>query len=183
MIGLKRNTVRVVPHHPGWIALGAEACRQIRQDCGDLIVDVQHVGSTAVPLLPAKPILDLAIAVVVQDTIPLVLQKLTLMGYIYRGDQSDTGGHLLIRESEPDVRTIHLHVVTLSDPQWNNYLRFRDALRRDPDVRKRYADLKQRLSETFPEDREVYTESKHDFIRGVLNRDVQESLDGQHCER
>lgn len=178
MIGLKRHTVKVVAHHPGWSALGAEACRQIQQACGDLIIDVQHVGSTAVPHLPAKPILDLAVAVATKDTIPLLIQKLTGTGYLYRGDEGDTGGHLFIRESEPNVRTIHLHIVTLSDPQWNNYLRFRDILRRDLDVRRRYAELKQRLSETFPENREAYTASKHDFISGVLNMDGQEPEDG-----
>jgi GrpB-like predicted nucleotidyltransferase (UPF0157 family) len=56
MIGLKRHTVRVVEHDPGWTEPAAQACQQVRETGGDLLVDVQHVGSTAVPDLPAKRI-------------------------------------------------------------------------------------------------------------------------------
>jgi GrpB-like predicted nucleotidyltransferase (UPF0157 family) len=64
MIGLKRHTVEVVDHDPGWAMLAFEACQAVRSACGALLVDVQHVGSTAVPDLPAKPVLDIAAAVV-----------------------------------------------------------------------------------------------------------------------
>ena len=168
MIGLRRHTVRVVDHDPGWADLAAEACRRVRRAAGGIVVDVQHVGSTAVPGLPAKPILDLAAAVAASDAIPELVEKLTMLGYIYRGDGEDSGGHLFVWESSPDVRTIHLHVVELSDDQWGDYLRFRDLLRQDPEVRRRYAELKQELHAKFPKDRKSYTDSKHEFIREIL---------------
>lgn len=174
MIGLKRHTVRVVDHHPNWADLAAEACRQVREAGGDLIADVQHVGSTAVADLPAKPILDLAAAVITLDVIPELIERFTKLGYIYRGDGADAGGHLFVWESEPDVRTIHLHIVALDDVQWRNYLRFRDLLRQDSDLRKRYAGLKEKLRGNFREDRKSYTNAKHDFIRGVLNAKAQQ---------
>ena len=169
MIGLKRHTVRVVDHNPGWAALGTEACHQVKEAGGDLIADIQHVGSTAVHDLPAKPILDLAAAVTTLDALPALIERLTACGYIYRGDEGDAGGHLFVWDSEPDVRMIHLHVVTLGDIQWRNYVRFRDLLRQDPDMRKRYAELKRELGLRFPDDREAYTDSKQDFIQQVLN--------------
>ena len=168
MIGLRRHTVQVVDHDPGWAALGAEVCRQVRQAGGDLLADVQHVGSTAVQDLPAKPILDIAAAMVSPDAAPTLIERLTGIGYIYRGDSGDERGHLFVRESSPDVRTVHLHVVEHNDVEWRSYLRFRDVLRRDPAVRRQYAELKQGLATQFGDDRKSYTGSKHDFIRGVL---------------
>src|SRR2546427_7793395 len=85
MIGLKHHTVQVVDHHPGWAALAAEACQKVRLVTGHLIVDMQHVGSTAVPGLSAKPILDLAASVRTQEAIPEIVRRLTQIGYIYRG--------------------------------------------------------------------------------------------------
>ena len=173
MIGLKRHTVLVVDHDPGWIDLGTDACRRVQQAGGDLVADVQHVGSTAVPELPAKPILDLAAAVATLDVIPKLIEKLTALGYIYRGNGENSGGHLFVWESEPDVRTIHLHVVTRDDVQWSNYLRFRDLLRQDSTVRQQYAELKRELRKRFPDDRKAYTDSKDEFIRGTLKTTAQ----------
>jgi GrpB-like predicted nucleotidyltransferase (UPF0157 family) len=144
----------------------------VREAAGPLALDVQHVGSTAVPHLPAKPVLDLAAAVSALEVMPELIRRLTDLGYIYRGDGKDEGGHLFVWESEPDVRTIHLHVVTDGDPQWANYLRFRDRLRADPALRRRYAELKRRLHRRFPGDRKYYTDGKHHFIRAVLAVDA-----------
>ena len=171
---MKRHTVRGVDHNPVWTDLAVEACRRVREAGGDLILDIQHVGSTAVPDLPAKPFLDLAAAVGALDVIPELVDSLTALGYIYRGDGENSGGHLFVWESEPDVRTIHLHVVTSDDVQWKNYLRFRDLLCQNSTLRKRYAELKQELMGRHPEDRKSYTDSKHDFIRGVLNTKAQQ---------
>lgn len=168
MIGLRRFTVQVVEHDPRWSALAADECREAILVCGNLLVDVQHVGSTSVPDLPAKPILDIAAGAASPDAIPELVQRLIGIGYIYRGDGGDEGGHLFVMESSPDVRKIHLHVVEHNGTQWCNYLRFRDLLRRNPDIRNRYAELKRELEKRFRNDRESYTAFKNDFIRGIL---------------
>ena len=167
-IGLKRHTVRVVDHDPSWSVLFANECRSLHRSLGDLVADVQHVGSTAVPDLPAKPILDIAVAIRTVDLIPDIVERLTGIGYIYRGDGGDDGGHLFVRESEPDIRTVHVHVVERSGTQWKNYLLFRKMLREDANVRKRYAAMKNNLARQFPNDRKLYTSAKDGFIRGVL---------------
>jgi GrpB-like predicted nucleotidyltransferase (UPF0157 family) len=168
MIGLKRHTVRVIEHDPRWSALFTEECESLHRALGDLVADVQHVGSTAVPGLPAKPILDIAIAVRVLDLVPYIVERLTRIGYIYRGDGGDDGGHLFIRESEPDIRTVHVHVVEQSSTQWKNYLLFRELLRDDTNLRKRYTAIKKDLAERFCDDRKSYTAAKDKFIQGVL---------------
>lgn len=128
MIGLKRDIVRVVEHHPGWAALAENACRDIRLAAGDLITDLQHVGSTSVPELIAKPIIDIAAGIGTQDVVPELIELMPTIGYIYCGDTGDDGGHLFVQESSPDVRTVHVHVVDYNGSQWCNYLMFRDLL-------------------------------------------------------
>jgi len=168
MIGLKRHTVRVTDHDPEWLTLAGKACLQVRQAAADLLLDIQHVGSTAVPGLRAKPILDLVAGITSPESVPCLVQRLTEIGYIYRGDGGNEGGHLFVWESRPHVRTIHLHIVRYNGVQWRNYLRFRDLLRQRSDIRTQYATLKLELKDAFPNDRKRYTDSKHDFIRGVL---------------
>jgi GrpB-like predicted nucleotidyltransferase (UPF0157 family) len=172
MIGLKRHTVKVVDHDPDWATLAVEACKVVRNACGELLVDVQHVGSTAVPELSAKPILDIAAAVVAIDSMPELVRRLADIGYRYRRDHGDAGGHLLVVDSSPDIRMIHLHVVEHGGCQWRDYLRFRDLLRQKPAIRKKYAELKKRLATICPDDRKSYSASKADFIREVLGKDV-----------
>ncbi len=169
MAGLRRDIVRVVKHDPNWESLFQAECESIRRAARELILDVQHVGSTAVKDLPAKPIVDIAVAVQSQKTIPHLVRRLTAIGYIDRGDRGREGGHLLGRESEPAIRTVHLHMVERSDAQWRNYINFRDTLRQNPFVRREYAELKRQLCVRFAGNRRAYTESKNDFIRRVLN--------------
>ncbi|HOQ29247.1 MAG TPA: GrpB family protein [Armatimonadota bacterium] len=168
MIGLKRHTVRIVDYDPAWAARYREEARVIRSALDALAVDVQHVGSTAVPGLMAKPILDIAVAVEALEAIPEVVRRLVATGYIDRGDAGRNGGYLLARESEPEVRVVHTHLVCRDDDQWRNYLAFRDLLRGDPEIRAGYARLKRELAARFPNDRRNYTAGKEAFVRSAL---------------
>jgi GrpB-like predicted nucleotidyltransferase (UPF0157 family) len=171
MIGLKRNTVQIVDYDPDWPALFASERKNLHRPLSGLAADVQHVGGTAVPGLPAKPILDIAIAVTTLGIIQDILKRLTEIGYIYRGDIRGDGDLLFVKESEPGIRTVHVHVVETSSVQWKNYLFFREILRNDRDIRKRYADFKLELAKQFPNDRESYTSAKDEFIRQVLTEE------------
>ncbi len=182
MLGLKRHTVRVVAHRPEWHELFEREQRALLERVGHLVLDVQHVGSTAVPGLDAKPILDVAAAVPSAEVVPRLVGPLGDLGYVYRGDAGADGGHLFVKESAPEVRTHHLHMVAADDPQWRGWLLFRDALRADEELRARYAELKRALRGRFAEDRKGYTEAKNEFVSGVVHpRLEQERLDpGTH---
>ena len=132
MIGLKRNLVMLVDHDPDWDSIAAERCQAIRHACPEVVLDVQHVGSTAVPELPAKPILDIVAGALSLDSMPELVRRLGDIGYTYRRDHGDAGGHLFVVDSSPDVRAIHLHVVEHNGGQWRNYIAFRDLLRHRP---------------------------------------------------
>jgi GrpB-like predicted nucleotidyltransferase (UPF0157 family) len=169
-IGLRRRTVRVVPHLEEWHALFERELRVLLEHVGDLTVDVQHVGSTAVEGLDAKPIIDIALAVRSAEDIPRLRHSLEGLGYVYRGDAGSDGGHLFVKESAPELRTHHLHMVAVSDPQWRRWLLFRDELRADNALRARYSDLKRDLQERFTDDRKGYTDAKDAFVDGVVRQ-------------
>jgi GrpB-like predicted nucleotidyltransferase (UPF0157 family) len=168
MIGLKRGTVRVVPADAEWPVLFAQEAQRLREHLGHLVLAIEHVGSTAVPGLAAKPILDIAVVVASPAAIARCRQPLDELGYLDRGDAGHDGGYLFVKECEPDVRTHHLHLVTVDDAQWTNYLRFRDTLRADAALRDQYAALKRTLQDRFAGDRRSYTAAKDAFVRRVL---------------
>jgi GrpB-like predicted nucleotidyltransferase (UPF0157 family) len=170
MLGLRRNTVRLVKHRPEWASIFEGEAADLRRVIGDIAIDIQHIGSTAIAGLPAKPILDMAIAVETPGAIRTVVERLSARGYVDRGDAGSDGGYLLIKDAAPDIRIVHAHVVAVTDPQWADYLRFRDILRRDAATRDRYAALKQSLVGRHHDDRTAYTAGKKAFIRDVLSR-------------
>lgn len=170
MIGLKRHTVRVVKHEVEWADVYEYEAFELRKHIGEIVDDIQHVGSTSVPDLPSKPILDIAVAVSSIEVIPTLIDKLTPLGYMDRGDKGNQGGYLLVKESEPDVRFIHMHIVCKDDSQWHHYIHFRDTLRQNKDIRERYANLKKQLVKQYSNDRAAYTMGKANFIKTVLRQ-------------
>lgn len=168
MIGLKRHTVKVVPHESAWLTMGIERCRKISEACGALIIDVQHVGSTSIPDLPAKPILDIVVGVDGTFCIEDLQKALEELGYIYRGLGSGSNGHLFVMESSPEVRTEHLHVVVHGSSDWRDYTDFKAQLIASPEYRKQYAELKSWLVKAHHSDRKEYTASKETFIKSII---------------
>lgn len=168
MIGLRKGTVQVVAYQAAWPDFFEQERRILHQYLGHLVLDIQHVGSTAVPGLEAKPIIDIAVAVASATLIAWCRQSLCALGYIDRGDKGKEGDYLFVKESAPEVRTHHLHVVAKDDPQWDNYLRLRDLLRAEEGLRREYATLKHALQQEFAQDRKRYTKAKQDFIRALL---------------
>jgi GrpB-like predicted nucleotidyltransferase (UPF0157 family) len=171
MIGLRKGFVELVPHRAEWRDLFETERQRLAVGLGHLAQDIQHVGSTAVPGLAAKPIIDIAVAVPVPADIARCRGPLCTLGYLDRGDQGADGGYVFVKESDPGVRTVHLHLVVIDDPQWENYLRFRDRLRADEALRTQYGELKTALQARFARDRERYTLAKHDFIRSALQEE------------
>lgn len=167
-LGLQRGRVSVVPDYPGWRESFKTEREALLADAQGLLLEVEHVGSTTVPGLPAKPIIDIVAGVSSRETIPVLAEILTTSRWIDLGDKGESGGHLFVKESEPEVRTHHLHVVVYGDLQWRSYLAFRDRLLDDESLKEQYAALKRDLLSTFVEDRSAYTKGKARFVRSVL---------------
>ena len=167
-LGLKRGEVRLVPHQAEWDACFTEEKRHLTNLLADTVIQIEHIGSTAVPDLPAKPIIDIAIAVRSIEDIAHWSATLVSDGYIYFGDREGRGDHFFAKGPE-DCRSFYLHVVPRESSRWSDYLRFRDVLRDDVAIREEYAQLKTSLCDAHSRDRAAYTSAKDGLIRRVLN--------------
>lgn len=169
-LGLESKTVRIVSYDPRWPALFREEAERITAavaEAGLPPLDLEHVGSTAVPGLAAKPILDMAGGRDPSDAGTAYVAALEGAGYVYRGE-SGVPGRDFFRKGA--VRSHHLHLVEKGGSEWSRYLGLRDALRSDPVLREQYASLKHALAERYPRDREAYIEGKSRFIDSVVGR-------------
>jgi GrpB-like predicted nucleotidyltransferase (UPF0157 family) len=170
MIGLKNDTVQLVPYDSDWKNLFEIEKGIIVNIFGTRIKDIQHVGSTAIEGLVAKPIIDIATGINnYNENIANIVKEFVKNGYKDKEDQKDDGGYLIAKE-ENDIRTVHIHIVEHGAPLWNVYLSFRDRLRNDPKILKQYAELKLNLAKQYPSERLKYTKSKDKFIKSILNK-------------
>jgi len=167
-LGLDKSEVRLSPHNPTWPVLGEEECAAVAALLEDVADVVVHVGSTAVPGLEAKPILDIVAAVDDRVTIDDVVTRLCADGtYTYDGDRREDGGLLFVR-GDGAVRSVHVHVVGKSSRAWLSYLQFLALLRDDAAARERYQSAKRELARTFANDREGYTTAKSAVVEELL---------------
>jgi GrpB-like predicted nucleotidyltransferase (UPF0157 family) len=128
---------------------------------------IEHVGSTAVPGLLAKPIIDIMVAVESLAVSRPAIALLEGQGYFYSEYRPDVM-HWFCKPS-PKIRTHHLHLVTFRSALWNERIEFRDYLREHTLAATEYGDLKRRLAERFRFDREAYTDAKGPFVRRIIS--------------
>jgi GrpB-like predicted nucleotidyltransferase (UPF0157 family) len=131
-----------------------------------LVGPIEHVGSTAVPGLPSKPIIDIMAAVQDLPSSLAAIEALKPLSYCYFEYRAEVM-HWFCKPSDL-VRTHHLHLVPSNSQLWRDRLAFRDRLRADAATRRSYAELKLVLAAKHRDDREAYTDAKTDFIRSVL---------------
>jgi GrpB-like predicted nucleotidyltransferase (UPF0157 family) len=163
------------PHDPRWTVRAQVEREQLSDLLAPWLVDgVEHVGSTAVPGLAAKPIVDLMVSVTDLDTvIREALEGLVAAGWCYVPPDLDgrSWRRFFVKpDSFGQRREAHLHVFRSGHPRWTEQLRFRDALRGDDELARSYEDLKRRLADQRGHDREAYTDGKAEFVTSVLNR-------------
>jgi GrpB-like predicted nucleotidyltransferase (UPF0157 family) len=167
--GLAYGTVRVVESDPGWPQDAALLGRRITLALGPIPDRIEHVGSTAVDGLAAKPIIDLAVRLPPGQDHDAVIKAFEADGWEFRGDAGSEGGLVFVLSPKPLHRVAHVHVVDHGDPQWTRYLAVRDRLRADERARTAYALLKKNLARRFPTDRGAYTTGKTAFISRLLD--------------
>jgi GrpB-like predicted nucleotidyltransferase (UPF0157 family) len=126
---------------------------------------LEHTGSTAIPGLAAKPILDILGGIPAGASFEPYIERLSGADYIHRGNQGIPGREFF-RRGFP--RAYHLHLTTLDNQFWRDHLAFRDYLRLHSDARDEYGRLKLELAERFPNDRESYIDAKSEFVKGTL---------------
>ena len=166
VLGLERDKVSLSPHQEVWARLFEEEKRRL-EGVGEGVLDIQHVGSTAVPGLKAKPILDIAVAVENFEEAFVLVPATERLGYTYRGENGIARRHYFVK-GPPNGRTHHIHMFEEDNEEWTKHLLFRDYLRTHPETVSAYQALKEDLARRYSEDREAYTDGKHEFIQEVL---------------
>lgn len=169
MLGLKRGTVKLAEAHEEWARLFEIEKELLKKRFGDSILAIEHVGSTSIPDIPAKPILDMNVAVssLEDEYIREFVAPLEKLGYHYMHKFPDR--HFFAKGPEA-LRTHHLNLVTQDSDEWQNSLLFRNFMRRNNLARDEYAALKQKLAVQFADERTSYTKAKEEFIQSIIRQ-------------
>lgn len=156
--------VEVVPYRQEWPFQFEVEAKKLREVFGDQVLSIHHFGSTSVPGICAKPIIDILLIVRDIDAVFALVPTLEKLGYLFKGEYGIPGRSFFIKGTE-DVRSHHLHVYQINNPHILRHLAFRDYLRTHPDLAEQYGALKESLARQFPEDIDCYNEGKSDFIK------------------
>jgi GrpB-like predicted nucleotidyltransferase (UPF0157 family) len=164
-LGLEQEVNRLVAYNPSWPLAFLKEARRIKVALGERALAIEHYGSTAVPGLRAKPIIDLLIGVVDMSYGVQFIEPMSNIGYEYAGSQG-IPDHCVFGKGR--ARTHLAHVAIYQGELWNRCLIFRDRLRSNPEVRHAYEALKRRLASDPTNTRGAYTAGKTAFIRDVV---------------
>lgn len=165
MLGLKRKTIKLVPHQRIWKNLFKKEKLRIQKKLPD--VHIEHIGSTSIPQICAKPILDILVGLNKFKDLDKYKKVLTKLGYKYHSNRGSSYRAFFILGPE-ECRIIYLHVVKYKGAEWNKLIKFRDKLRKNKKLAKQYENLKQQLASKHT-NRDYYTKDKNEFISSILN--------------
>ncbi len=166
-IGLKEGVVKLAPYSNTWRRKFYAEQRRLFIKLAPRRYRIEHIGSTAVPGLEAKPIIDIAIQIPSFRALKTWIKQLESAGYHYKGEYGLPGRHFFVRGSPA---THHLHLVTPETDHWNDWLLFRDFLRAHPDAAERYSQTKQKLARRFSNNRTAYTRAKTPLVKQLMRR-------------
>jgi GrpB-like predicted nucleotidyltransferase (UPF0157 family) len=164
------GSIVVVDYEPSWPAMFDDERTRVEAALGRLVFTVEHVGSTAVPGLAAKPIIDLLVGVTsLAEVLPRGAEPLRALGYSYVPEyESWLPGERFFRKGYPGPWTYHMHVMEPANPRWPDRLLFRDHLRAHPEAAVLYAGLKRDLAAAFGDDIAGYRSAKDAFVAAVM---------------
>ena len=168
------DDVEIVPHDPAWATRFAVEADQLRAVLDpELVLGIEHFGSTAVPGLAAKPIIDILIAVTsLARAKATMAEPIIALGYLYWAENPKTDRMFFVKGMPPygERRTHHIHITEPDGEMWRRRLAFRDHLRANPEEARRYEALKRDLAARYPTDRERYTDAKTAYVEEVYRK-------------
>jgi len=167
--------VTLVPYDTTWpLEFAAEADR-IERACASLPIRLEHIGSTAIPAMSAKPVIDILAGRPGNVSGDKYVAAFRQLGYEHKGAYGIPGRNYF-RRGTP--RTHHVHLVSWSSDFWRDHLLFRDFLRANPDTAREYETIKRELAASYLFDKETYTDAKGPFVRSIVRR-ARRELDGE----
>jgi GrpB-like predicted nucleotidyltransferase (UPF0157 family) len=162
----RMKPVVVVDYDPNWPSVFDQLRSHIWPEVSDIALSVEHIGSTAVPGLRAKPVIDVCVVVASKELIPPAIERIQRLGYVHRGTLGVPDREAFRR---PDhLPRHHLYLSPANALSLRNQIGFRDYLRTHPDVARQYGDLKTELARRYPDDIDLYIDGKTEFVLGIL---------------
>ena len=159
----EQRDVELVPHNPEWSLLADEETKLILDCLSIPVIGIHHIGSTSVPGIKAKPILDFVMEVEDLEDVIQSIDALEDLGYMSRGEYGISGRQFFTKDTHGE-RSHHLHVFQTGHPDIERHLVFRDFLRANLEAALEYERIKEKLAKRFPKASGSYTEAKSDFI-------------------
>jgi len=168
ILGLKLNTIELVPYDPDWEKAFVEEKKKIAEILGDKIISIEHIGSTAIKSILAKPIIDIAISLRKYEDGFECIKPLESIGYLYKGENGILGRHYF--RTNDEIVKFHLHLFVITSEEWENHILFRDYLNKNINEAKKYEKLKLSLIKKYKGNRELYTENKSSFCKEIIEK-------------
>lgn len=153
---MRTKKVVVVPYDESWRSAFEEIKEEIESAIGDLIIGIEHVGSTSVKGMSAKPCIDIDVIIDDYPVFDAVVRKLETIGYIHEGDLGIKGREAFRYSDKPHLQAHHLYVCPRYSEELHRHITFRDFLRNDPDAVKKYSLVKETAAKLFPDDIDRY---------------------------
>jgi GrpB-like predicted nucleotidyltransferase (UPF0157 family) len=163
--GVEKRDIRIVDYDPDWHIKFERHARVIRGAIGGSILRIEHIGSTSVPSLAAKPIIDILVVVPDSTNEAAYLPQLEAAGYVLRVREPDWNEHRMFRTLDRDV---HIHIYSAGCAEIQRNLTFRDRLRRSAEDRKRYEQVKRELAAKSWPDMNAYALAKTEVIESII---------------
>jgi GrpB-like predicted nucleotidyltransferase (UPF0157 family) len=163
MIGLKRKTIKLIPHQKSWDDFFQNEKNKIFKIIPNIFIE--HVGSTAIKDIAAKPIIDIAVGIDKVKNFHLYKERLKKLGFEYHDNRGSKFNKFFTKGPE-DCRTVYAHLVKYQGKIWNKYINFRDTLNNNVKLAKKYEKLKLDLAVKF-KNRDDYTKAKANFIKNI----------------
>lgn len=157
--------IAVLEYDPNWAEEFQTYAVELRSALGNLVMSIEHVGSTSVVGLVAKPVIDIDVVISSRIVLGQVIQKLAKLNYGHEGNLGIPGREGFMW---PEGKRHHLYVCSVDTPNLHNHLVFRDYLRAHSEAVKAYGELKRELSERYINDMDAYGEAKTDFIQSII---------------
>lgn len=176
-IGLKKGFVKVEKYNPEWQEEFNKEKKNLEKIFDNVAISIEHVGSTSIIGLSAKPIIDIAVGVDSLEDIAKVKEKILKFSH-YSIKENNTDGEILMRrgvpikhgEDKPSFITHFIHILEINGRRYKETLAFRDYLRKNKVVLKEYDNLKQKLAIKYQNERKVYAKAKDEFIKSILSK-------------
>jgi GrpB-like predicted nucleotidyltransferase (UPF0157 family)/GNAT superfamily N-acetyltransferase len=167
VIGLKRGIVRLVPYSKEWATFFEKEKTILQRTLGNQVLGIQHVGSTSIPGMVAKPIIDIAVGIESIKDFKKCIEPLKTAGYESK-EVNKNHNQFTFNKGPEEKRICHLHLVKYNGEIWKDYLAFRNYLKANKKRAIKYSTLKERLAKKYPENRVKYTKNKSNFIRETI---------------